>query len=97
MSMTRASLLLKSNMSITLTPEQEAWLQAHVLTGDFVSVEQAVRQLLDERIAERSAVARRKSDRREVLRAGDLSENDLRAISETEIDPRHNHLDDELS
>jgi antitoxin ParD1/3/4 len=39
-------------MVITLTPEQEAWLQAHVATGDFASVEEAARQLIDNAIAE---------------------------------------------
>ena len=39
-------------MSITLTPEQETWIKAHVATGDFASVEEAVRQLIDDRIAE---------------------------------------------
>ena len=42
-------------MSITLTAEQETWLKAHVATGDFASVEDAARQLIDERIAERNA------------------------------------------
>ena len=42
-------------MSITLTPEQETWLKAHVATGDFASIEEAARQLIDERIAERAA------------------------------------------
>ncbi len=42
-------------MSITLTPEQEAWLDAHVASGDFASIEDAARQLIDERIAERAA------------------------------------------
>ncbi len=42
-------------MAITLTPEQEAWLNAHVASGDFPSVEEAARQLIDERIAERAA------------------------------------------
>lgn len=42
-------------MSITLTPEQEAWCQAHVAAGDFASIEEAARQLIDERIAERKA------------------------------------------
>jgi antitoxin ParD1/3/4 len=41
-------------MAITLTPEQESWLQAHVASGDFASIEEAARQLIDERIAERS-------------------------------------------
>lgn len=44
-----------SDMTISLTPEQQAWLNAHVARGDFSSVEEAVRQLLDERIAERAA------------------------------------------
>ncbi len=44
-------------MSITLTPEQEAWLNAHVASGDFPSVEEAARQLIDERIAERATEA----------------------------------------
>ncbi len=39
-------------MAITLTPEQEQWLKAHVARGDFPSVEAAVSQLIDERIAE---------------------------------------------
>ena len=42
-------------MNISLTPEQQAWLTAHVARGDFASVEEAVRQLIDERIAERAA------------------------------------------
>lgn len=42
-------------MTITLTAEQEAWLNAHVASGDFASIEEAVRQLIDERIAERAA------------------------------------------
>ena len=41
-------------MAITLTPDQEAWLQAHVATGDFSSIEEVARQLIDdERIVER--------------------------------------------
>ena len=43
-------------MPITLTPEQEAWISAHVAAGDFASVEEAARQLIDDRIAELSAV-----------------------------------------
>lgn len=42
-------------MPITLTPEQEAWFKTHVARGDFASVEDAARQLIDERIAERAA------------------------------------------
>ena len=39
-------------MTITPTAEQEAWCQIHVASGDFASVEEAARQLIDERIAE---------------------------------------------
>jgi antitoxin ParD1/3/4 len=39
-------------MTITLTPEQLAWINARVAQGDFSSVEEAARQLIDERIAE---------------------------------------------
>jgi antitoxin ParD1/3/4 len=42
-------------MMITLTPEQEAWLKAHVARGDFPSIEEAARQIIDERIAARAA------------------------------------------
>jgi antitoxin ParD1/3/4 len=42
-------------MSVNLTPEQEAWLSAHVARGEFPSLADAVRQLIDERIAERMA------------------------------------------
>ena len=44
------------SLAITLKPEQEAWLASHVATGDFASVEEAARQLIDERIAERNAM-----------------------------------------
>ncbi len=39
-------------MAITLTPEQQTWLQAHVASGAYASIEEAVRHLVDERIAE---------------------------------------------
>jgi antitoxin ParD1/3/4 len=42
-------------MPVILTNEQEAWLKAHVERGDFKSIEDAARQLIDERIAERAA------------------------------------------
>jgi len=40
-------------MTITLTREQQEWLAAHVARGDFASIEDAARSLIDERIAER--------------------------------------------
>ena len=41
-------------MAITLTPEQQARLEAYVARGDFPSVEDAARQLIEERLAERA-------------------------------------------
>jgi antitoxin ParD1/3/4 len=41
-------------MAISLTPEQQARLSAYVARGDFVSVEEAASQFIDERIAERA-------------------------------------------
>jgi antitoxin ParD1/3/4 len=41
-------------MSITLTVDQHEWINARIANGEFESVEQAVRQLVDERIAELS-------------------------------------------
>ena len=40
-------------MTVTLKPEQETWLKAHVAAGEFASIEDAARQLIDERIADR--------------------------------------------
>lgn len=72
--------LIEQNMTITLalTPDQETWLQAHVATGNSASIEEAVQRLIAERIAEER---QRKKDRREVLRATDLSEEDIAAIA----------------
>ena len=39
-------------MTITLKPEQEARLNALVAMGDFASIEEAARQLIDDRIAD---------------------------------------------
>jgi len=47
--------VVRSSMAITLTPGQEAWFKAHAASGGFLSVEEAARQLIDERIAERAA------------------------------------------
>ena len=43
-------------MTITLSPDQEARLKAHVEKGDFASLEDAVRQLIDEALVERALV-----------------------------------------
>jgi antitoxin ParD1/3/4 len=40
-------------MQISLTPDQQAWLASHVERGEFASIDEAARQLIDERIAER--------------------------------------------
>jgi antitoxin ParD1/3/4 len=41
-------------MTITLTPEQQARLEAYVGRGDFPSIEDAARQLIEERLNERA-------------------------------------------
>jgi antitoxin ParD1/3/4 len=37
-------------MGIILTPVQQAWLEARVADGEFASVDEAVSQILDERM-----------------------------------------------
>ncbi len=49
---TSRHILVRWGMMITLTREQEAWIDAHVAAGHFSSFEDAVRQLIDERIVE---------------------------------------------
>ena len=39
-------------MMIDLTQEQLAWISAHVAQGEFASIEDAARELIDQRIAE---------------------------------------------
>ncbi len=39
-------------MAVVLTPEHEAWLVARVARGDFPSLDEAIRQMLDARIVE---------------------------------------------
>ena len=39
-------------MTITLKPDQEARIKARVASGDFASVEEAARQLIDEALVE---------------------------------------------
>ena len=39
-------------MTITLKPDQEAWIETRVASGDFASVEEAARELIDDRISE---------------------------------------------
>ncbi len=41
-------------MTISLTTEQQAWLEAHIADGDFGSLDDAVRRLIDARIVDES-------------------------------------------
>ena len=43
-------------MTITLLPDQTAWLEKQIGTGGFQSLEEVARQLIDERIAEIAAL-----------------------------------------
>ena len=82
-------------MLISLTPEQEAWLKSRVVAGNFASVEEAVRRVINERIAEERRLGA--GNRREVLLVENLSDTDLAEIAATKMDPRHDHLDGELT
>ena len=81
-------------MQITLTLEQEAWLRARVVTGAFASIEEAARQVIDERLAEDRR--RNAGLQREAVLVGGLGDADLDAIARTEMAGRHQHLDNEL-
>jgi len=84
-------------MLIALTPEQEAWLEAHVVSGDFASIEEAARRIIDERIAELAAEELSRTEpKREALWAWELSDEEIEAIASAKMDPRHRHLDAEL-
>jgi antitoxin ParD1/3/4 len=43
-------------MAISLKPEQQAWIAAHVAQGDFATPEEAALQLIDESIAGRADI-----------------------------------------
>jgi antitoxin ParD1/3/4 len=43
-------------MIIDLTPDQQAWIASHVERGDFPSMEQAARQLIEESIVVRATI-----------------------------------------
>ena len=43
-----------TGMAITLHPDQEAALKSRVARGDFASLEEAARRLIDEALAERA-------------------------------------------
>ncbi len=82
-------------ITLTLTPEQEGWLRAHVAAGDFASVEEAAHRLIAERIAERAA-QEELGPERQALWVEELSDAELAAIAAAEVDPRFAYLDDEL-
>ena len=43
-------------MTITLKPDQEAWIKTRVASGDFASIEEAAHQLIDEALVARALV-----------------------------------------
>ena len=43
-------------MTITLKPDQEAWIKTRVASGDFASIEEAAHQLIDEALVTRALV-----------------------------------------
>jgi len=74
-----------SHMSISITPEQQAWLSAHVERGEFASVDEAVRQLIDERIAERMI------EEDDLAWAKPLVDEALAAVARGEVTSREEH------
>lgn len=44
-------------MTITLTPEQQAWIDAHVAQGEYASIQDAARSLIDAAIGDLDSVA----------------------------------------
>jgi len=82
-------------ITLTLTPEQEGWLRAHVASGDFTSIEEAAHRLIAERIAERAA-EEQDGRERQALWVEELSDAELAAIAQAEVDTRYSYLDDEL-
>jgi antitoxin ParD1/3/4 len=50
--MLKRRLSLETSKRLRTASSKETWIKAQVATGDFASVEEAVRQLIDDRIAE---------------------------------------------
>ncbi len=72
-------------MRISITPEQKAWLAAHVERGEFASVDEAVRQLINERIAERMI------EEDDLAWAKPLVDKALAAVARGEVISREEH------
>jgi antitoxin ParD1/3/4 len=72
-------------MPISITPEQQAWLAAHVERGEFASVDEAMRQLIDERIAERMI------EEDDLAWAKPLVDKALAAVARGEVISREEH------
>ncbi len=72
-------------MRISITPEQKAWLAAHVERGEFASVDEAVRQLINERIAERMI------EEDDLAWAKPLVDEALAAVARGEVISREEH------
>jgi len=73
-------------MSIVITPEQQSWIDEHVASGEYRSAADAVRQLLDERIAER-----RIEDADGLAWAKPLVDAALDQVSRGEVSPLEAH------
>jgi antitoxin ParD1/3/4 len=69
-------------MLVSITPEQQAWL---VERGEFASVDEAMRQLIDERIAERMI------EEDDLAWAKPLVDEALAAVARGEVISREEH------
>lgn len=72
-------------MAIVLTPQQHTWLADHVASGEFPTIEEAVRQLLDERIAERAAEEEEEEDEDDLAWAKPLVDEAIAQIERGEF------------
>jgi antitoxin ParD1/3/4 len=75
-----------THMTFSVTPEQLAWINARVARGDFASAEEAARQLIDERIAERVL-----EEQDDLVRAGRHVDEALTAVARGHVISRGEH------
>jgi antitoxin ParD1/3/4 len=79
-------------MTFSLSPEQLAWINARVARGDFASAEEAARQLIGERIAERVL-----EEQDDLVRAGPHVDAALTAVARGDVISREEHRDRDVA
>ena len=82
-----SSNMISLAMHISLSPEQEVWLGARVASGEFATIEEGVRRLIDEAIAIHSGF-----DDDDLSWAKPLVDEGLAAIARGEVVTLEEHL-----